>query len=307
MRSAKIALSALLCAALVAACDSGSEPVAVAAWAPPAESEIPADSFGASVRRGLALLRFTPESLPAYATSSLRCTSCHQFDGRKESAPPLITAHARYPRYLDRTGAVVSIQDRVNYCFTRSLAGNALPGNSREMSDIIAYLAFLSRGAPVGGLPSVPTGMAPMAEMLVGDTTRGRELFTATCVTCHGVDGAGAILGVPALWGAQSYSIGASMARHERGAAFIFRNMPQDKPGSLTAQDAFDLSAYVNSHERPDSPGKEFDFPGGDAPADVPYATRGHTPPRPTPRLLPRANPDGATVPAPPSVRRGAP
>jgi cytochrome c len=52
-----------------------------ASWRPPTESDIPNDSLGASIRRGLALLRFTPESLPRFATSSLRCTSCHQNDG----------------------------------------------------------------------------------------------------------------------------------------------------------------------------------------------------------------------------------
>src|SRR5678815_3184061 len=32
-----------------------------ASWQPPSEAEIPTDSLGASIRRGLALLRFTPE------------------------------------------------------------------------------------------------------------------------------------------------------------------------------------------------------------------------------------------------------
>ncbi len=305
MRSLKIAVGAPMAALLIAACDRAAAPPAVVEWAPPAEADIPADSFGASVRRGLALLRFTPESLPTYATSSLRCTSCHQLDGRKMTASPLVNAHARYPRYLARTGAVVTIQDRVNYCFTRSLAGNALPYDSREMADLIAYFAFLSRGAPVGGSPAIEAGLIAMKDTLVGDTARGREVFTANCTTCHGVTGDGAIPGIPALWGARSYAIGASMAREERAASFIFHNMPQDRPGSLTPQQAFDVAAYINSHERPDSPGKGDDYPGGDAPKDVPYATAGHTPVR-APRLLPRANPRTATVPAPPSVRRGA-
>ena len=64
-----------------------------ATWRPPTEADIPNDSLGAAIRRGLYLLRFTPESLPAYATSNLRCTSCHQNDGTKVSAAPLTGAH----------------------------------------------------------------------------------------------------------------------------------------------------------------------------------------------------------------------
>jgi thiosulfate dehydrogenase len=291
------------------AADSGKPAASASAaeWAPPGEDAIPADSLGASIRRGLALIRTTPESLPAYATSNLRCVSCHQLDGRKPTAAPLYGSFVRYPRFMPRTGAVVTIADRVNYCFTRSLAGNALPYDSREMADIIAYLAFISRGLAVGAKTPGADGLIAMKDTLAGDTRRGSELFTAKrCIVCHGPDGAGLIAGVPALWGPKSYAIGASMARLERAASFISHNMPQDQPGTLSPQEAFDLSAFVNSHERPDSPGKEHDYPAGGAPRDVPYAVKGHTPFNPPSTLVPRANPKGATVPAPPSARRGA-
>jgi thiosulfate dehydrogenase len=57
-------------------------------------------------------------------------------------------------------------------------------------------------------------------------------------------------------------------------AAFIRYNMPLDRPGSLTDQEAFDLAAYVNGHSRPDFVGKENDWPLGNPPPDVAYATR---------------------------------
>jgi len=193
----------------------------------------------------------------------------------------------------------------VNYCFTRSLAGNAIPVGSREMTDILAYLAFISKDVPIGTRIAGHDGLISMPDTLVGDIARGEALYTAkTCVTCHGVDGAGNGP-IPALWGAKSYSVGASMARLERAASFIMHNMPQTAPGSLTPQEAFDLSAYINSHPRPDSPGKENDWPMGGAPADVPYATKGHAAFNPPP-LLPRANPRGAAVPNPPVIGRGA-
>ncbi len=269
-----------------------------ATWKPLAEADIPTDSLGASIRRGLHLIRFTPESLPKYATSSLRCTSCHQNDGLKASSAPLTGSHARYPKYMPRTGAVVTLADRVNYCFTRSLAGNALPHGSREMEDILAYLAFISKGVPVGTKTAGADGLVAMKDTLTGDPKRGELLFGQKCITCHLKEGTGAGV-IPALWGPKSYSIGASMARRERAASFIWRNMPQSAPGTLTPQDAFDLAAYVNQHPRPDSPGKENDYPLGGAPKDTPYNTKGHVAFLPPATLLPRNNPGGALVPAP--------
>jgi len=271
-----------------AAAGSGAVAFDAAAWKPPAEADIPADSLGAAIRRGLALVRFTPESLPKYVRSNMRCVSCHENDGTKVTAAPLIGSHARFPKYLSRSGTVVTLADRVNFCMTRSLAGRALPVDSREMDDILAYLAFISRDVPVGRHLSAVDGLLPMKDTLVGDTLRGHALFTNTCAVCHQADGSGHSP-IPALWGAGSFTIAASMARQERAASFIFHNMPQTAPGSLTEQNAFDLAAYINSHPRPDAPLKENDWPHGGAPRDVPYATRGHAAFNPPARLITRA------------------
>ena len=306
VRGALVALAAVV----VSACaDSAPAPAdqnapamqfTEANWKPKREVDIPNDSMGASVRRGLYLMRFTPESLPQFATSGLRCTSCHQDDGLKLTAAPLTGSHARFPKYMGRTGAVITLTDRVNYCFTRSLAGNVLPPDSREMTDLLAYMAFISQDVPVSYKMAGHDGLIPMPEQLDGDATRGEQLYVEkTCSTCHGADGNG--LGVlPPLWGPRAYSIGASMSRIERAASFIYHNMPQTAPGSLTQQEAFDLAAYINGKPRPDSPAKELDFPVGGNPADVPYDLRsGHKAFRPPP-LLPRATPSASIVPVPP-------
>ena len=258
--------------------------VVAATWTPPAVDSTPDDPFGQAVFRGLALLTHTKDSLPRYVGSNLSCTSCHLDEGRRANAAPLTGVFARYPRFIDRAAAVVPLEDRVNYCFTRSLSGSRLPNDSREMQDIIAYLAYISRDVPVGrhvigeGMPKMPP--------LAGDTTRGRTLFGDGCVRCHGADGAG-VGPAPALWGPRSFSIGASMARTERAASFIRHNMPFDKPGTLSDQDAYDVAAYMTAMARPDMPGKERDWPDGGAPADVPYDTKGHAAAR-TPALIPR-------------------
>ena len=267
------------------------------------DSAVPDGPLGVSIRRGKALVEHTPDSLPAYVGGNLRCSSCHLDGGTRPNAAPLTGVHARFPKFIDRSGAVIPLEDRINYCFTRSLAGRALPQRSREMVDIVAYLAFISRGAPAGG--HVPGEGMPKMTALAADTARGRELFTSTCARCHGPDGAGVAV-VPAVWGPKSFSVGASMARVERAASFVRHNMPFDRPGTLSDQQAFDVAAFVDAHPRPDSPGKELDWPNGGAPADVPYATKGRAPAHATP-VLPRRNSEGAIVPAPvTAVGRGA-
>jgi thiosulfate dehydrogenase len=138
-------------------------------------------------------------------------------------------------------------------------------------------------------MPAMPRGD--------GDTSRGAEVYRASCARCHGADGAG-MAKVPALWGPLSFSIGASMARQERAASFIRHNMPFDKPGTLSDREAYDVAAYITSKPRPDLPEKARDWPFGKAPADVPYDTKGHKAFRPPP-LLPRKNPADAVVPIP--------
>jgi thiosulfate dehydrogenase len=288
-----------------ASVEQAGAPVAFdeSSWKAPTEADIPDDSLGASIRRGLHLLRFTPESLPQYATGAMRCTSCHQQDGVKLSAGSLTGVHARFPQYMTRTGAVIGLPDRVNYCFTRSLAGNALPPESREMTDIMAYLAFISRDVPSG----VHLSTAPMPKMpveLEGDPERGRRLYAEkTCNACHGADGEGAGP-LPPVWGPKSFAIGASMARIERAASFIYHNMPQTAPGTLSHQEAWDLAAFITSQPRPDSPGKEKDWPVGGNPKDVPYDLEsGHKAYKPPP-LISRATPERAIVPVPPRARQ---
>ena len=148
--------------------------------------------------------------------------------------------------------------------------GRALAWNSREMRDMVSYLAFLSTGFPVA--VEMEGQSVPALDPLKGDTARGREVFGANCVACHGQDGQGTVA-APPLWGPKSYNIGAGMARVNTAARFIHKLMPRDRPGVLTPQQAFDVATYINTRPRPDFSGKEKDWPTGGAPPDVAYET----------------------------------
>lgn len=251
----------------------------------PADSAIPHDSIGMSIRRGMAIFARTPDSLPHNTPTTLSCSSCHLDAGRRANVTSILGSYARYPRFVVRENRVASIEDRVNFCLTRSLAGQPLADDSRDMRDLVRYLGYLSTGVKHGDWvrgTGLPNPLAPVAP----DIGHGASVYQTVCARCHGATGAGSAV-APALWGPRSFDIGASMARLGVAATFIRRGMPHDKPGSLTDQEALDVAAFVVSHPRPDFPGKSEDWPKGDAPADVPYITKNHTPERPTPPLLP--------------------
>jgi thiosulfate dehydrogenase len=188
---------------------------------------------------------------------------------------PLVGAYARFPQYRARSGKVDLLEDRINDCFVRSLNGKALAPASRDMHDIVAYLAFLSTGFPVGR--EMQGQGVPALDPLKGDTASGRAVFAANCVACHGPDGQGTNL-APPLWGPKSFNIGAGMARVNTAARFIHKLMPRDRPGVLTPQQAYDVASFVTSRPRPDFAGKENDWPRGGAPPDVAYPTRSKKP-----------------------------
>lgn len=236
----------------------------------PADSEIPSDVMGRSIRRGQALLRYTRDSLPEHVGNKLRCVSCHPDDGRRANAMPWIGVYGRFPQYRSRTGGVDLLEDRINDCFRRSMNGRALAMDSRDMRDIVSYMAYLSRGIPAGAM--VEGQGLPRLSVTRGDTIAGAAIFASTCARCHGADGQGTAVATP-LWGKASFNIGAGMARVRTAAAFIRYNMPFDTPGSLTDQQAFDVARYVTSRPRPDFRGKELDWPNGDPPPDVAYPT----------------------------------
>ncbi len=247
-------------------------PVRRVAFRVPSENEIADSTVLASVRRGRALMRNTRDSLPRHVGNKLQCVSCHQGDGTIRLAMPWVGVYARFPQFRARSASTQIIEDRINDCFKRSMNGTALVPESRDMRDIVAYMAFLSSGYPVGA--EVDGQGLPRLVPQQGDSARGKIVFTSKSIACHGPNGQGTDV-APPLWGRDSYNIGAGMARVRTAAAFIKGWMPQNAPGSLTDTEAFDVARYINSQPRPDFRGKERDWPRGGAPPDVAYRTRG--------------------------------
>jgi thiosulfate dehydrogenase len=241
-----------------------------AGYSVPADSLIPDGAMGAAIRRGRAIMLNARDSLPGHVGNRLTCTNCHREAGTSASSGPWVGSFASFPQYNARAGRVIRMEDRVNECLRRSLNGKPLAIGGRDMNDIVAYMAFLSTGVPHG--PRAPWLGYRRIPPRAGDVAAGRSVYAENCLRCHGKLGEGSAA-VPPLWGGQSFAIGAGMARVQTAAAFIRWNMPFDRPGLLTDQQAYDVAAFVLSHRRPDTPFKERDWPNGDAPQDAAYRT----------------------------------
>ena len=216
-----------------------------------------------NAERGLALVTEFRDSLPAHSGNALRCVSCHLDNGTRPTAMSWLGTAARYPRYRARPGYEETLARRVNECIARSLAGRMLPEDGQEMRDMLAYLETLR---------AMPRPAAVDSVKLVGDVARGDLGYAKSCARCHGTSGAGMPV-APAVWGSDSYAIGAGMARQFTLATFVRHNMPFDHADTLTAQEAADIAAFVLTQPRQDHPGKERDWPKGDPPVDVAYTT----------------------------------
>ena len=151
--------------------------------------------------------------------------------------------------------------------------GKALPYNSAEMNNILAYMQWLSNGVPTG-VSVKGRGFGPIDQKLKPDANQGKQVYAAKCASCHGADGQGTKnptgYAFPPLWGKDSFNDGAGMARTFTAAAFVKHNMPLGQGGTLlTDQEAVDVSDFFTHMPRPVYPGKAKDWPKGDKPKDA--------------------------------------
>jgi thiosulfate dehydrogenase len=221
-----------------------------------------------AIREGKALLTHTRARMPDHVGNGLNCTSCHLNGGTRPQASPWVGLDRTYPEYSARIGTVITLQQRINGCFERSMNGTALNVNSRQMASMLAYMASLPPG-----IGHAVRGFGPVDKTLRPDPVSGRQIFQLKCASCHGATGQGAKTGsaytVPPLWGKDSFNDGAGMARTYTAAAFIKHNMPLGKGDTLSDQEAIDIAEYFTHQSRPVYAGKSGDWPDGGRPVDA--------------------------------------
>lgn len=251
--------AALSPAASASSASANAKPAAVStAFVPPAESAMPDGDYGKVIRRGEQVFMETGQYASRYVGNTLTCANCHLDAGRKADSAPLWASFIHYPAFRSKTGQVDTLASRIQGCFQYSMNGKAPPADDEIITALQAYAFWLAKGAPVGtpvpgsGYPKLKKPVQP------ADYARGERVYAQNCALCHGADGLGQRAGnkqvFPPLWGPKSYNWGAGMHQLANASGFIQANMPLDKGGTLSEQDAWDVAVFMNSHERPQDP-----------------------------------------------------
>ena len=240
---------------------------------PPSRADYPDGPFGEKVMQGEAIFNHTNthEVSRPYVGNQQVCSGCHLDAGRLANSAPMWAAWISYPSYRRKTKAVNFFIERIQGCFKYSM--NALgskaklppAADSDTIISLVSYVYWLSTDAPTGDSLIAGRGYVKVPETGQGfDPARGKVVYAEHCAVCHGANGEGQSaqgeVVFPALWGADSYNWGSGMHKVNTAAAYIKWNMPLGvaSPAQMTAlltdQEAWDVAAFVNSHERPQDP-----------------------------------------------------
>jgi thiosulfate dehydrogenase len=232
--------------------------------------------------RGMRLHLETRTLLPQNVGNDLNCTSCHLNAGTVADGSPFVGLSAFFPSYAPRAGRIITLEDRINGCFLRSMNGKPLAADSPDMQAMVAYFNWM-KGNTKPQDQVVGRGVGKIDMAIKPDPDNGAKVYSAQCAVCHGKDGEGLMRAdgpvvYPALWGDRSFNIGAGMARTYTAAAFVKRNMPvgfHEKfplgQGGLSDQEAVDVAEYFSHQPRPDFAAKAKDWPKDKKPQDARY------------------------------------
>jgi thiosulfate dehydrogenase len=245
----------LICAGLTAAWP-GASARAEGGWIIPDITTLPDDEAGRLVRQGKRLIGETyrligpevPSAAKQKTGNNLACRNCHLDDGTRKFGLPLL-------------GQGEGIEDKINFCMTRSMNGRPLDSDSPEMKAITAYLAFISSAMPA--VESAKGGGRLLAAA-PGSPEDGKRIFAQDCANCHRSNGLGRRNGqrddaggylAPPLWGPDSFSAKSPLAEPAVLASYIYANMPleafYDRP-LLSPQDAANVAAFILAAPRPE-------------------------------------------------------
>jgi thiosulfate dehydrogenase len=255
-------------------------------WKAPDPSSLPHDEQGILVRYGRDLIVNTalflgPKGKVASVSNGMDCQNCHIDAGARNFGGSFSAVASTYPRFRERSGRVESIEFRINDCLQRSLNGKTIDSAGREMQAMVAYLKWIGKDVPKKETP-VGAGLEAL-EFLdrAADPEKGKLVYSANCVSCHGDNGQGqfshdsSFYLYPPLWGENSFNVSAGLYRISRLASFVKNNMPfgqaTHKSPRLSNEEAWDVAAYIVSQQRPEKFFGE-DWPNVQTkPVDHPY------------------------------------
>lgn len=234
-------------------------------WHAPDWATVDSEPNAADIKYGKELVANTSEYLGPKGkvkaiSNGMNCQNCHLQAGTAPLGNNYGAVYSTYPKMRARSGTEEDIQKRINDCFERSLNGQSLARDSKEMVAMVAYINWVGKDVPKGETPK-GAGIyeVPLLDR-AADPAKGKLVYENQCQSCHAADGQGMSKPdgtgylYPPLWGKNSYNNGAGLYRLSRFAGYVRANMPLgasfENP-MLTDEEAWDVAAYVNSMERP--------------------------------------------------------
>ncbi len=203
---------------------------------------------------------FGPNGSIKKITNGLNCQNCHLQGGTKTFGNNYGSVASLYPKFRPRSGTEVSIPERINGCFERSMNGEALDADSEEMKAMVAYIQYIGSNVPKGE-KAEGSGLKDVAYLdRPADPEKGKIVYDNKCASCHMPDGQGALnldkveYLYPPLWGEHSFNDGAGLSRITKMARYVKYNMPfgvQHNAPNLSDAETWDVSAYILSQSRP--------------------------------------------------------
>jgi len=247
------------------------EEISITLWKAPELSSVPDNEEGRQIQYGHDLIARTssfigPLGIVSSKANGMNCQNCHLEAGTKPFGNNFGSVASLYPKFRSRSGAVESIDKRVNDCFQRSLNGDPIDSLSKEMRAIVAYIKWVGKDVKRGELAE-GSGLFKMKWLdRAADKKIGKKLYLQKCQVCHGNTGEGQRLKekgnyyYPPLSGDDSFTTAAGLFRISNFSRYIYANMPHGvtfKKPILSEEESWDIAAYVLSLPRP-----KREFPG---------------------------------------------
>jgi thiosulfate dehydrogenase len=234
-------------------------------WKAPDINLLPATAENQLIMYGRELIANTssylgPKGTVSKISNGMNCQNCHLDAGARPYGNTFAKVASSYPKYRERSGRIESIKFRIDECMERSLNGNKLDSQGKEMKAMVAYLKWIGKAVKKGEeIPGTSIKELSFLERAANPES-GRMIFKIKCQTCHGANGEGWSKAdssgyfYPPLWGPNSYNVSAGLYRITRLAAFVKYNMPFSavpREPQLTDEEAWDVAAFVISQKRP--------------------------------------------------------
>jgi thiosulfate dehydrogenase len=152
------------------------------------DEEVPASRFGARL--------FRDPGLSTSPFNAFSCATCHAVErgapaylsGRYDPAPNLAGVVSR-PSWWG--GYETRLLDAINVCLDEFMGGRRLAPDEDRARQLYAYLEENDNPQASAAVPFTIVRQVGVLKAVRGDPTRGRALYEAACVRCHGAPHSG--------------------------------------------------------------------------------------------------------------------